>query len=514
MLAAEDPSDPRLPGIIERAHHLGKSGLEEARRAIGMLRDDELPGPERLAGLAAQFHEVTGIPCQFTISGQAYELPSQARLAVYRVAQEALTNITKHACPERVEMHLGYEPRRTRLTVENFAMDTGTAASGRRRSRLRPDRDARAGRTARRRTHHSHDVRWLPRGVAGAGVSKPIRVLIADDQRVVREGLAMVLGLLPDVEVVGSASDGDEAVALAADLLPDIVLMDLRMPRRDGVEATRLLRDRVPQTTVVVLTTYADDRSVIDALQAGARGYLTKDAGGAEISQALRQVLDNHAVIDPAVQHHVVDAIATLIAGPGPAASLTSSRGSHSPGSRGTVTDRHRHVEPRDRRTPRRQRRHRQEPHQPPARQDRLHATVPKQSPSPISADLPRPGNSPAESPHRPHSLRWRPRGVHSAFPVPAARNSGRWASTKPSRRLGQHSLRLAAQTGESKDAGIGYVSSWRSAPRTPLAWPFNLDSPLRSGLWRQNGSERFGCNWPGGVSERGACWPASCPGR
>ena len=124
MLAAEDPSDPRLPGIIERAHHLGKSGLEEARRAIGMLRDDELPGPERLASLAAQFHEVTGVPCQFTVSGQAYELPSEARLAVYRVAQEALTNITKHACPERVEMHLGYEPRRTRLTVENFAMNS------------------------------------------------------------------------------------------------------------------------------------------------------------------------------------------------------------------------------------------------------------------------------------------------------------------------------------------------------------------------------------------------------
>jgi len=122
----------------------------------------------------------------------------------------------------------------------------------------------------------------------------------------------MVLGLLPEVDVVGCACDGDEAVALAADLLPDIVLMDLRMPRCDGVEATRRLREQVPRTKVVVLTTYADDRSVIDALRAGARGYLTKDAGGAEIRHALRQVLDNHAVLDPAVQHHVVDAIATL----------------------------------------------------------------------------------------------------------------------------------------------------------------------------------------------------------
>jgi DNA-binding NarL/FixJ family response regulator len=149
-------------------------------------------------------------------------------------------------------------------------------------------------------------------------VTGPIRVLIADDQRVVREGLALVLGLLPDVDVVGAACDGDEAVALATGLLPDVVLMDLRMPRCDGVEATRLLRERVPQVKVIVLTTYADDRSVLSALRAGARGYLTKDAGGAEIREALRQVLDNHAVIDPAVQHHLVDAIAL---GPGPSAS-------------------------------------------------------------------------------------------------------------------------------------------------------------------------------------------------
>lgn len=138
----------------------------------------------------------------------------------------------------------------------------------------------------------------------------PIRVVAADDQRVVREGLALVLGLLPGVEVVATAADGDEAIELAHRLGPDVVLMDLNMPRRDGVSAIRALREQCPQIKVIVLTTYADDRSVLDALRAGARGYLTKDAGGEQIAQALRDVLDDRSVLDPAVQHHVVAAIA------------------------------------------------------------------------------------------------------------------------------------------------------------------------------------------------------------
>jgi DNA-binding NarL/FixJ family response regulator len=136
-----------------------------------------------------------------------------------------------------------------------------------------------------------------------------IRVLLADDQRVVREGLGTLLGLLAGVEVVAMAADGDEAVALAAELRPDVVLMDLRMPRCDGIEATRRLRDYDASIKVLVLTTYADDRSVIDALRAGARGYLTKDAGAAEIHQALQRVTLGQAAIDPAVQHHLLDAI-------------------------------------------------------------------------------------------------------------------------------------------------------------------------------------------------------------
>jgi len=142
-------------------------------------------------------------------------------------------------------------------------------------------------------------------------VSGTIRVLIADDQRVVREGLALLLGLLPGIEVVGAAADGEAALDLVAECRPDVVLMDLRMPRCDGVEATRRLRERDDPANVIALTTYADDRSVVEALRAGARGYLTKDAGADEIRRAIEAVVRGEAAIDPAVQHHLVDLIAS-----------------------------------------------------------------------------------------------------------------------------------------------------------------------------------------------------------
>jgi len=139
---------------------------------------------------------------------------------------------------------------------------------------------------------------------------KAIRVLVADDQRVVRDGLTTILGLLAGIEVVGTAADGDEAVELAVAREADVVLMDLRMPRCDGVEATRQLQERAPAAKVLVLTTYADDRSVVTALRAGARGFLTKDAGAEDVERAIRAVAGGEAVIDPAVQRHLVDAVA------------------------------------------------------------------------------------------------------------------------------------------------------------------------------------------------------------
>ncbi|WP_033353696.1 response regulator transcription factor [Kitasatospora aureofaciens] len=133
------------------------------------------------------------------------------------------------------------------------------------------------------------------------------RVLVADDQTVVREGIVMLLGLLPGIEVVGAAADGEEAVALVERHHPDVVLMDLRMPRVDGVEATRRIRSAHPGTEVVVLTTYADDESLFPALQAGARGYLTKDAGGEEIAKAIADVRSGAAGLSPQVQLRLLE---------------------------------------------------------------------------------------------------------------------------------------------------------------------------------------------------------------
>jgi signal transduction histidine kinase len=126
MLAADNPADPRIREAIDRAHHLGRTGLDEARTAIGMLRNDDLPGPERLEELATEFQADSAIPCRLDISGEAHPLGSEARLAVYRVAQEALTNIAKHARPDRVDVRLRYEPSATRLAVEDFTHEART----------------------------------------------------------------------------------------------------------------------------------------------------------------------------------------------------------------------------------------------------------------------------------------------------------------------------------------------------------------------------------------------------
>ncbi|MEU8653863.1 response regulator transcription factor [Streptomyces sp. NPDC048737] len=158
------------------------------------------------------------------------------------------------------------------------------------------------------------------------GIPRPrrllARVLVADDQTVVREGTVMLLGPLPGTEVVGAAADGEEAVRLVAELAPDMVLMDLRIPRCDGVEAPRRVRAGHPGTQVVVLTAFGDDESLFPGLRAGARGYLTKDAGGDGILWAVQSVLSGDAGLSPSVQRRLLERLSepepepTVVVGP------------------------------------------------------------------------------------------------------------------------------------------------------------------------------------------------------
>jgi DNA-binding NarL/FixJ family response regulator len=138
----------------------------------------------------------------------------------------------------------------------------------------------------------------------------PLRIVIADDQASVREGLVLLLDGLPGIEVVGAAADGEQALRLVAEHKPDAILLDLHMPVLDGIGATRRLAAEHPDVAVVVLTTYADDSSVLEALHAGARSYLTKDADHADIAQALRAAAGGLTVFDPRVHATLLAATA------------------------------------------------------------------------------------------------------------------------------------------------------------------------------------------------------------
>jgi DNA-binding NarL/FixJ family response regulator len=155
--------------------------------------------------------------------------------------------------------------------------------------------------------------------VTGPPAAAPLRIVVADDQATVREGLVALLGMLPGIEVAGAAANGEEAVRLVAAERPDAILLDLHMPVLDGIRATQRLAQEYPEVAVVVLTTYDDDESILAALRAGARSYLTKDAGRDDIAQALRSAAAGLSVLDPAAAAKLLAAAASQPAqAPGP----------------------------------------------------------------------------------------------------------------------------------------------------------------------------------------------------
>jgi DNA-binding NarL/FixJ family response regulator len=143
-------------------------------------------------------------------------------------------------------------------------------------------------------------------------MNDPVRVMLVDDQKLMREGLRILLELEPDLQVVGEASDGSAALATYAQAQPDVVLMDVRMPGMDGVEATWRLRERWPEARVIILTTFDDEAYVFEGLRAGALGYLLKDVSGEELADAVRKVAAGGALIEPSVARKVLAEFARL----------------------------------------------------------------------------------------------------------------------------------------------------------------------------------------------------------
>ena len=320
---------------LDRAHALAREGLRETRRAVGALRGEPIAarGRDRSARRGVPIRRRnrrtdnrwgsrsccrTGRRQPFCASPRRPS-PTSANMRRARAFRSPCTSVTLRTPTSSSSSTTTSATTRTGEPAGRSGGGYGVPGMHERAQALGgtvtagPHGRWLAGRVARSRW-----CRACGPGTGGA-MSDPIRVLVADDQALVREGLMTLLDLADGIEPVAAACDGEEAVLLATRHRPDVVLMDLRMPRLDGVEATRRIRATRPATEIVVLTTHADDQSILGALQAGARGYLTKDAGIAEIARAIQAAAAHQALLDPAVQSRLVAAATTASAAAAPA---------------------------------------------------------------------------------------------------------------------------------------------------------------------------------------------------
>lgn len=274
---------------------MAREGLDGTREALSALRGEMIPVEEFLRSLTA----AEGV--RLEVRGEGRALPGRGGTRGPQSGPGGTDERTQARPRGPGGRTAGVRAGRRRARSARLRRPRQARRARGQRLRIRSARDAGARRTPRRNAGFRPRRGGFRGAAAGACVTTrtATRVVVADDQTVVREGIVMLLGLLPGIEVVGSAADGADAVRLVAQLAPDVVLMDLRMPRCDGVEATRRIRAEHPGTQVVVLTTYADDDSLFPALQAGARGYLTKDADGDEIVRAIDDVLSGDAGLSP-----------------------------------------------------------------------------------------------------------------------------------------------------------------------------------------------------------------------
>ena len=312
--AADDALDrdaESARGPLSHIRATGREALLEMRQVIGALRGAEaadltthrgLRGIEELVASAG----AAGLSTRLSITGSPEGVTPAVDQAAYRVVQEALTNALRHSGSGEGDGLRGLWPRGARRGgVGRGAGDPAALQRG----WAWLDRHARAGVDVRRAPpDRSVARRWVPRACRPPErAATMIRIVLADDQELLRDGFSMILGGQPDLEVVGLASDGDEAVEQVREHRPDVVLMDIRMPRVDGLDATVQILADVPETRVLVLTTFDLDEYVYRALRAGASGFLLKDAPRETLIAAVRSVAAGGSMLSPSITRRLVE---------------------------------------------------------------------------------------------------------------------------------------------------------------------------------------------------------------
>ncbi len=325
---AMNTSPERAADATRRVAATGREALVEMRRLLGVLRDQSSvqplePQPRlgRLDELLARVH-AAGIPVTMNLDGDPHELADGVQLTVFRVAQEALDQHAQARRPTHPRAPLVELPARSGGARGDRHRRASRGCGGRRTG---PARHARARRKLRRQARsRSQPPRRLARAsTAGSRRGRPgcftmtTNVLLADDQELMRMAFRMVMDTQPDIEIVGEAANGREAVEAAQRLTPDVVLMDVRMPEMDGVQATRELVESKSSARIIILTTFDLDEYVYAALRAGASGFLLKDTPPADLLSGIRAVASGDAVVAPRVTRRLLSSYAHRLPVPG-----------------------------------------------------------------------------------------------------------------------------------------------------------------------------------------------------
>ena len=297
-----------------------RAAVVELHRLLGFLRQagdpDDLgsqPGLGQLDGLAASISD-SRLTVEVRVEGEPRPVAATIDVSAYRIVQEALTNVVKHSGASRADVHVRYWP--DELELEIVDDDRGNGASSSAPGGL--------GLIGMRERAALHGGKLTVGPVAGGGLRCPgeaadargcavsIRVLLADDQAMVRAGFRMILESDAEIDVVGEAANGEQAVAATRRLRPDVVLMDIQMPGENGLQATRrIIRSPGLSSRVVILTTFERDEYVFDALQSGASGFLLKNAPPEELVRAVRVVAGGDALLAPSVTRRIIEQFAS-----------------------------------------------------------------------------------------------------------------------------------------------------------------------------------------------------------